>query len=108
MIAAAATLACWLAMWPDLGISGAGKVASPSTWMPGAAVDSIVSQFTPTQRLFMFSSPALRARSPARCGGMTLSTSAFTSSNSSLATLPDSSFSSAFGRYSSDAVVVVA
>jgi hypothetical protein len=58
MIAAAATLACWLAMWPDLGISGAGKVASPSTCTPGAAVDSIVSQFTPTQRLLMLTRPA--------------------------------------------------
>ena len=45
-------------MWPDLGISGAEKVASPSTWMPGATADSIVSQFTPTQRLLMLTSPA--------------------------------------------------
>ena len=87
-------------MWPDLGIIGAEKVASPSTWMPGAAVASMVSQFTPTQRLLMFSRPAVRARSPARCGGTTLSTSARTSSNSSLATLPATSFSSALARYS--------
>ena len=48
--AAAATLACWLAMWPLLGMRGAPKTASPSTWTPGTAVDSMLSQFTPMQQ----------------------------------------------------------
>ena len=56
-----------------MGICGAAKVASPSTWMPGAAVASIVSQLTPTQRLLMLTSPALCAMSAARCGGTTFS-----------------------------------
>ena len=40
MIAAAATLACWLAMWPLLGISGAIWIESPSTWMLACTFDS--------------------------------------------------------------------
>lgn len=89
-------------MGPDWGIAGAEKVASPSAWMPGAAVDSIVSQFTPAQRPLTFTRPAARAISPARCGGTTFITSAWTSSNSNFATplAASSCFSSAFGRYS--------
>ena len=45
-MAAAVTLPCELAMWPDLGMSGPDRVASPSTWMLFCALDSMDNQFT--------------------------------------------------------------
>jgi hypothetical protein len=48
---------------------GAGKMASPSTWMPGVLVDSMLSQLMSTQRLLISLMPDLCAMSPARWGG---------------------------------------
>src|SRR5258706_4306971 len=83
-IAAAAIFAWLFAMLPDFGIAGAESVASPRTWIPLTAFDSIVRQSTSHQRFVPATRPALRAISPAPCGGTTFSTSAFTSSTSSL------------------------
>jgi len=49
-IAAAAALPCWLAMWPDFGIAGAGCVASPITCTFFTLIDSVLTQSTSHQR----------------------------------------------------------
>ena len=89
-------------MWPDLGMPGAGKAASPMTCTPGTSLTSAVSQFTPTQRSLTRSEPIIPATAPARCGGMMLSTSALTVSNSITALREAASTSSKVlsGRYS--------
>jgi hypothetical protein len=62
-------------------------------------VDSIDSQLISTQRLLISLMPDLAAMSPARCGGITLSTSALNLSNSRMAVLvpTSTSFTSLLG-----------
>ncbi len=102
-MAAAATLPCWLAIWPDLGISGAIWMASPITWILDAARDSKVTKSTSHHLPLAVASPADTAIAPARWGGSTLSTSARSSScTSNLSVRVAGSTSTALncGRYS--------
>src|SRR5262245_18912340 len=89
-------------MLADLGIAAAGSVASPRTYTPATAIDSVVCQLTPHQRLLAVISLAWRAISAAPWGGTTLSTSPLNESNSVLTViaLTSTSFASWFGRYS--------
>ncbi len=70
--------------------------------MPATAIDSVVCQLTPHQRLLEVISFAWRAISAAPCGGTTFSTSPLNESNSVLIVMPltSTSFASWFGRYS--------
>ena len=65
-------------MWPDLGIPVAIWIASPRTWTFFTLTDSNVRKSTSHQRSLAVTTPAARAIAPARCGGTTFSTSAFT------------------------------
>ena len=98
--ASAATFAWLFAMKPDFGIAGAGAMASPMTCTPGIFDDSKPRYSTPHHwRLTVIRSVATI---PARCGGMMLNRSAFTSSTCIRAMLRfrSNSTSSLFGRYS--------
>src|SRR5262245_15587429 len=72
-IAVTTTLACELAAEPDLGIAPAIAAPAP-TWTFGALVEAKVIGSTGHQP-FSAVRPAATAMAPARCGGMTLTTS---------------------------------
>ena len=102
-MAAAVTLACELAMWPDLGMPCAIWIESPMTWMSLAAVDSKFRKLTWHQRPLAFASPVCTASAPARITGSTFSTSAFTSSctsNLAVRVFASTAVTLCWGRYS--------
>ena len=72
--AAAHSLACALAAKADFGIAPA-IAASPMTWTPGCRRDSKVIGSIGHHPVWS-ATPAISAICPARCGGMTLATSA--------------------------------
>ena len=97
-------------MWPDLGIAGAIWIASPSTCTFGTLIDSNERKSTSHHLLLAVITPACAAMAPARCGGITLSTSAFTSSpNSNFAVIVATStpVSCVVGTVFDDALVVL-
>src|SRR6478752_6625404 len=78
---ALAHILAWLvAICADLG--KAAETASPITWTLDTSFDSYVRKSTSHQRLSILLSRAICAGLPARCGGIMLSTSALTESNS--------------------------
>src|SRR5262247_1156684 len=76
-----------LAMLPDLG-TGSPVVASPITCTSGCRRDAYVVWLTSHQRLSAPTRSACTAMAPARCGGITLTTSYRTLSPKSVVTSP--------------------